>query len=91
MSDNLTINWKKLASRIALYFVVAVICVLILYPYFVMLVTSLKTRGEIFDPNGALFPAVPMWSNFVDIWTKAPMAKYLLNSLSLQAAPPSSP
>ena len=81
MSDNMTINWKKLTARILLYFSVAIICVLILYPYFVMGVTALKTRAEIFDPNGALLPLVPVWSNFVDIWTIAPMAKYLLNSV----------
>ena len=81
MTDTININWKKLATRILLYFVVAFICLVILYPYFVMLVTSLKTRGEIFDPNGALMPASPVWTNFVDIWKLAPMAKYLLNSI----------
>ena len=79
--DSARINWGKLASRILLYFVVSLICIVILYPYFVMLVTALKTRGEIFDPNGTLLPAVPVWSNFVDIWTLAPMAKYMLNSI----------
>ncbi|MBQ2960373.1 MAG: carbohydrate ABC transporter permease [Oscillospiraceae bacterium] len=81
MADNLTINWKKLLTRILLYFSVAVICVIILYPYFVMACTALKTRAEIFDPNGAILPASPIWSNFVDIWTLAPMGKYLLNSV----------
>ena len=81
MSDTLNVNWKKLATRILLYFVVAFICLVILYPYFVMTVTSLKTRGEIFDPNGALLPDAPVWTNFLDIWTLAPMAKYLLNSI----------
>ena len=81
MTDTINVNWKKLATRILLYFVVAFICLVILYPYFVMLVTSLKTRGEIFDPNGALMPAAPVWTNFVDIWKLAPMAKYLLNSI----------
>ena len=81
MTDTINVNWKKLATRILLYFVVALICLVILYPYFVMLVTSLKTRGEIFDPNGALMPAAPVWTNFVDIWKLAPMAKYLLNSI----------
>ena len=81
MADNLTINWKKLLARILLYFSVAVICVIILYPYFVMMVTSLKTRGEIFDPNGTVMPVVPIWSNFVDIWSMAPMGKYLGNSI----------
>ena len=79
--DSARINWGKLLTRILLYFVVTLVCVVILYPYFVMLVTALKTRAEIFDPNGALLPAVPIWSNFADIWSLAPMAKYLLNSI----------
>ena len=79
--DSARINWGKLLTRILLYFVVVLICVIILYPYFVMLVTALKTRAEIFDPNGAMLPAVPIWSNFADIWSLAPMAKYLLNSI----------
>ena len=83
--DSAHINWKKLAARILLYFVVVLICVVILYPYFVMLITALKTRGEIFDPNGSLLPVSPVWTNFVDIWTIAPMAKYLLNSVIIAA------
>ena len=79
--DSARINYGKLLSRILLYFVVSLICVNILYPYFVMMVTALKTRGEIFDPNGSLMPVAPVWTNFVDIWTIAPMAKYLLNSI----------
>ncbi len=81
MSDTININWKKLCTRILLYFAVVLICVFILYPYFVMATTALKTRAEIFDPNGALLPAVPIWSNFTDIWNLAPMAKYLANSV----------
>ena len=81
MCDTININWKKLAARIALYFAVALICIVILYPYFVMFVTSLKTRGEIFDATGAILPAVPVWSNYVEIWQRAPIAKYLINSV----------
>ena len=79
--DSARINWGKLASRILLYFAVSLICIIILYPYFVMLVTALKTRGEIFDPNSSLLPTVPVWSNFVDIWNLAPIGKYLANSV----------
>ena len=81
MNDNIRVNWSKLVSRILLYFVVAVICVVILYPYFVMLCTALKSRQEIFSINGTVFPVEVLWSNFVDIWTKAPMGNYLLNSV----------
>ena len=75
------INWGKLLSRILLYFVVAFICIFILYPYFVMLCTALKSRQEIFSINGTVLPVEYMWSNFVDIWQKAPMAKYMVNSI----------
>ena len=37
------INWGKLLSRILLYFVVVLISLFILYPYFVMFTTALKS------------------------------------------------
>ena len=32
MNDNIRVNWTKLLARIMLYFVVALICIVILYP-----------------------------------------------------------
>ena len=75
------INWGKLLTRILLYFVVVLISLFILYPYFVMFTTALKSRNEIFAMDGTLFPIKALWSNFADIWLKAPMAKYMLNSI----------
>ena len=81
MSDTINVNWSKLLMRIVLYFVVALICVVILYPYFVMVCTALKSRAEIFAMNGTVFPKEALWTNFIDIWSKAPMGKYMLNSI----------
>ena len=81
MSNSLTVNYSKLLKRIVLYFVVVVICVVILYPYFVMVCTALKSRAEIFAMDGAVLPKEWIWSNFVDIWSKAPMGRYMLNSI----------
>ena len=78
-------NWAVLLRRILLYFVVAVICLFILYPYFVMFTTALKSRNEIFAMDGRLFPVKALWSNFSDIWVKAPMAKYMVNSVIIAA------
>ena len=83
--DSARINWGKLLTRILLYFSVVLVCVFILYPYFVMLCTALKSRAEIFSINGTVFPKEVMWSNFVDIWQKAPMSKYMLNSVIIAA------
>ena len=79
--DSARINWGKLAARILLYFVVSLICIIILYPYFVMFLTALKSREEIFAMNGTVFPKVWMWENFTEIWNRAPMAQYMLNSI----------
>ena len=81
--NNLTVNYSKLLKRIVLYFVVVLICVVILYPYFVMFTTALKSRSEIFSPNGTVFPKEWLWQNFIDIWKLAPMAKYMLNSICI--------
>jgi len=72
---------SKVILRLLLYVSVYLICMLILYPYFVMLCTALKSRAEIFSINGTVLPIDFMWSNFVDIWQKAPMAKYMINSV----------
>ena len=71
---------KKTILRLLLYFVVLDVCVITLYPYFAMLCTALKNRVEIFS-GGTVLPVVPLWSNFIDIWSRAPMAKYMLNSI----------
>ena len=79
--DSARINWGKLAKRILLYFAVSLICIIILYPYFVMFLTALKSREEIFSPNGTIFPQVWHWSNFTEIFKRAPMGQYMLNSI----------
>ena len=74
------VSIKKTILRVLLYFVVLDVCVITLYPYFAMLCTALKNRVEIFS-GGTVLPVVPLWSNFIDIWSRAPMAKYMLNSI----------
>ena len=71
----------KIVKRMLLYFVIFDICLLILYPYFVMFCTALKSRAEIFSMNGTILPVEALWSNFVDIWTLAPMGDYMVNSV----------
>ena len=83
--NNKKMPLSKVILRLLLYFVVFDICMLILYPYFVMLCTALKSRAEIFSINGTIFPKEVMWSNFIDIWQKAPMSKYMLNSIIIAA------
>ena len=72
---------KGTLLRVLLYLVVIVVCIVTLYPYFAMFCTALKSRAEIFSMNGTILPINALWSNFIDIWSRAPMANYMLNSL----------
>ena len=76
------VSVKKTLLRLLLYFVVLDVCVITLYPYFAMLCTALKNRVEIFSGDNIL-PVTALWSNFIDIWSRAPMAKYMLNSVMI--------
>ncbi len=83
MSENTVkkpVSVKKVILRVLLYFVVLDVCVITLYPYFAMLCTALKNRVEIFSGN-TILPVTALWSNFIEIWSRAPMARYLLNSV----------
>lgn len=75
------VSVKKTILRVLLYFVVLDVCVITLYPYFTMFCTALKSRAEIFSAEGTILPVTALWSNFVDIWSRAPMARYMLNSI----------
>ena len=71
---------KKVILRVLLYLVVLDVCIITLYPYFAMLCTALKGRAEIFTADGTILPATALWSNFIDIWSRATMGRYMLNS-----------
>ena len=68
---------KRIILRVLLYVVVIIVCIVTLYPYFAMFCTALKSRAEIFSINGTILPIKAVWSNFIDIWKRAPMANYL--------------
>lgn len=55
--------------------------VLLVFPYFVMLITSLKDKTEMYKIPPTFFPQNWTFENFIDIWTVIPLSSYLLNSL----------
>ena len=66
---------------VALYLFVFVVCIVILYPYFVMFTTAAKDRAEMYALDMTILPKEWHWSNFADIWSAAPVLRYFLNSV----------
>lgn len=71
---------RKTWQTVALYLFVFILCTVILYPYFVMFITALKNNNEMYAIDHIL-PQVWQWSNFMDIWSAAPVFRYFINSL----------
>jgi len=71
---------RKTWQKVLLYVFVIVVSVVILYPYFVMFITALKTKNEMYAIDHIL-PTIWEWSNFTKIWSAAPVLRYFLNSL----------
>lgn len=72
---------KQKVLRVCLYVFVILMALVILYPYLVMVSTALKSRAEIYAAKGTVFPVTWLWSNFTDIWSKAPLMRYFVNSV----------
>ncbi len=69
--------------RGVLYLFVILLCILILYPYYAMLITAFRSNAETTDMYfTAMLPQVWKFSNLIDILDKN-IPTYLLNSLLL--------
>jgi multiple sugar transport system permease protein len=69
-----------LGARIAIYALVGVSVLIVLFPLLWMVAAALKTDGEIINPNASLLPAHPQWSNLSTAWTAAPFGRFFLNT-----------
>lgn len=72
---------EKYWHKLLLYLFVFVVCIVILYPYFVMFTTAAKSNAEMYSANPTLLPVDWQWSNFIDVWSAAPVLRFFLNSV----------
>ena len=72
---------KSALLRGLLYGFVVVMCVIVLYPYYVMLITAFRSNAETLDMYFLhMFPTRWIWSNLSDIVHRG-VPRYLLNSV----------
>jgi multiple sugar transport system permease protein len=64
----------------AAHLVLTVGALIVAFPFFWMVSTSLKTPPETAQFPPTLLPAVPQWVNYQKAWESAPFSRYLANS-----------
>lgn len=88
MVETIRLTEESLAHMLArglLYLFVIAMCVMILYPYYVMLITAFRNNAEATDMYFThIFPTKWIWSNITDIVNRN-VPRFLLNSLMLSA------
>lgn len=74
---------KVKPARIVVYAILIATAVTMLVPFVWMLSASLKLSKDVFSFPVEWFPAEPVWRNYVDIWTKVPLALFIWNTSKL--------
>lgn len=67
-------------STLAVYAVILVVTLVMLAPFAWMLSASLKLDRDVFAFPIDWIPDEPRWRNYVDIWTKIPLALFIFNT-----------
>ena len=74
---------NRLIGKLVVYLLLCVLAVIMLVPFVWMITASLKLNKDIFVIPYEWFSANPRWANYVDIWTKIPLARFTLNTVKL--------
>jgi len=71
------------AKTVLVYATVIAITLVMLTPFVWMLSASLKLNRDVFTFPIQWIPAEPRWENYVDIWTKIPLALFIGNTAKI--------
>ena len=74
-------NTKTRAMRVFLYMVLVFLAFVMLVPFAWMLSASFKLDVFIFPIQW--IPEHPRWQNYVDIWTRIPLLRFVINTVKL--------
>ena len=72
--------------RFILYFVLSLIAATTIFPFFLMLITSLKSGGAVITQLSQLIPHEITVQNYIDVWKDDNFGLYFLNTLIITVA-----
>ena len=84
MTKKSSIHRNRVIGKVLTYALPILITAIMIVPFLWMLSASIKTNTEVFKITPFQFiPDVPQWSNYQEIWTKIPLAKFIGNTVFL--------
>jgi multiple sugar transport system permease protein len=76
---------QKIIKNFFLYSGLAALVVIFIFPFFWMVLASLKTNMQIFAIPPVIFPKPAMWKNYLLVWQNVPMARFYINSIFISS------
>ncbi len=71
----------KILSQVLIYAFLIIMAIIIIFPFYWMIISSLKSLSEYRLPIPTLFPKQLQWSNYIGAFTKAELGKLFVNTL----------
>ena len=83
-----TVDTIKRADRIGhiitttiVYILLIALALIVIFPFYWMIITSLKSNSEVEQINQTFFPSIVMWSNYVYVFDSFDFLKYMKNTI----------
>jgi len=80
-----SVLWNRV-NRVLLYLGIAVLFILVVFPFYWMIVTSLQPQDAVFSVPPQLWPKHMTFQNYIDAWNAAPWLRYFGNTLFVAVA-----
>ena len=71
----------KIIFTILVYLFILVLALTVLFPFYWMIITSLKQRVEIISAQQTFFPNIVMWSNYTYVFSVFNFTGYMFNTI----------
>ena len=71
----------KIVVQVLLYTFLAIMALIVVFPFYWMIISSLKTTVEYRLPVPTLFPQKIMWSNYVEAFSAANLGRLFINTV----------
>ncbi len=72
---------RNIAGMIIVYILILFAALIIIFPFYWMVITSLKINDEITASTQTFFPSIVMWSNYIYVFNSFDFGNYMFNTI----------
>jgi len=80
-----SVMWQRV-NRVLLYAAITALFLVVVFPFYWMIVTSLQPQDAVFTVPPELWPKHPTFQNYIDAWNAAPWLRYFGNTFFVASA-----